>query len=112
MLMCFIGSVYLLLIFVITGKAHGFLERVQFAFVLCFSLLILSKELVNVDKSVDMVVKLDDILSYCNAQIPYLVAHSESAALATLIIIKKFCLDNSFVLGDEFPCSCGGDIFD
>jgi len=42
------------------------------------------------------VVKLEDIIDYCEAQIPHLHARGETVALAQLRALKEFAASESF----------------
>lgn len=47
------------------------------------------------------VVKLEDIIEYCDAQIPYLHARRETVALAQLRGIKEFVISESFEINED-----------
>ncbi len=47
------------------------------------------------------VVKLEDIIEYCDAQIPHLLARKETVALAQLRGVKEFAISESFEINKE-----------
>ena len=51
------------------------------------------------------VVKLDDIIEYCEAQVPHLLASSQTVALAHLRYLKNFVISESFDIREELEKS-------
>lgn len=53
------------------------------------------------------VVKLEDIIDYCEAQIPHLHARGETVALAQLRGIKEFAVSESFETDSDDGTNAG-----